>query len=173
MGSIDTMYIFTVTDTALTLGGKTGVLKFEGYYKPFFISYRDNGDIVIAGNFDYIAGRDNWTWYPLSLDAGLKAEAYSHDSLISNPDPNDTRQVIRDTLFVTGRETLTIKGMPVECIKAVRTYYYELTGLKYGFKIKDALHVDYWYAPSLGYWAKVNINDKGFIDTFTLIDFTL
>ena len=153
---LDTTFLFTVTDTAVAIGGKTGVCKFKGYFRndSFYIAYRDNGDIDIAGETDYIFGRKTFTWYPLAADQGVGAEAFYHDSLISNPDPQDTRQVERDTVIILGKETLIIKGQPVECIKLARRMYYELTLVKYGLKSGSALEADYWYAPSLGYWAK-------------------
>lgn len=171
---LDTTFVFTVTDTALTIGGKAA-LKVNGYFRndSFYISYRDNGDIDIAGSTDYIFGRDSWTWYPLSVDPGHGFEAYYHDSLISNPDPKDTRAVKRDTLIVFGKETLMIKGQPIECIKLSRRMYYELTSVKFGFKTGSSLQVDYWYAPSIGYWAKEYIKYGGRETTFTMIDYTL
>jgi hypothetical protein len=172
-GPIDTTFTYTVTDTTASIGGKSGALKFEGYYSnPFYINYYDNGDIDIAGSFDYVFGRNSWTSFPLSLDLGNKMEVYSHDSIISNPNPNDTRQVQRDTFFVTGKETLTIGGKPIDCITATRVLFYQLTSIKYGFPTSSSLIVYYWYAPSLGYWAKEQTTYGG-TTTFIMIDFTL
>src|SRR5437879_5902947 len=36
----DTTFVFTVSDTAATHDGKSGVLELDGYYRPFFVSYR-------------------------------------------------------------------------------------------------------------------------------------
>ncbi len=173
--SLDTTFIFTITDTNVSLGGKTGARRFAGYFRndSFTVAYRDNGDIDIAGSNDYIFGRKSWTWYPLSADPGHGIEAYFHDSLISNPDPQDTRAISRDTLIVKGKETLMIKGQPIECIKLARRMYYELTSLRFGFKTSSTLQADYWYAPSIGYWAKEYVKYGGMETTFTLIDFTL
>jgi hypothetical protein len=171
----DTNFLFTVTDTAATQFGKSGVLQFDGYYgHPFYISYRANGDIDILGNTDYIFSRRNtWVWYPLALSAGASTQTYTHDSLISNPDPNDTRQLEHDTVIVTGKETLTIQGQPVECIKAVLHSNYTLTNIQYGFTVGNTFVVEYWYAPSIGYWAKERYTDKSGHITFTLVDYTL
>ena len=146
--SLDTTFLFTVTDTALAIGGKTGVCKFTGYFRngSFFVAYRANGDIDIAGSTDYIFGRNTLTQYPLAADQGIGVEAYYHDSLISNPDPQDTRKVERDTVIILGKETLMIKGQPVECIKLARRMYLELTSIKFGFKIPSTLEADYWYS---------------------------
>ena len=170
----DTNFLFTVSDTAATQFGKSGVVRFDGYYsQPFFISYRSKGDIDILGSTDYIFGRRNtWLWYPLALSAGASEQTFTHDSLISNPDPNDTRQVDRDTIIVTVKETLTIKGQPVECIKAILHSNLSLTNLKFGFTLGDTFVVEYWYAPSIGYWAKERYTDKSGDITFTLVDHT-
>ncbi|MFI5263882.1 MAG: hypothetical protein ACHQM6_05150, partial [Candidatus Kapaibacterium sp.] len=127
----DTTYVFTVTDTATSQAGKSNVLQLNGYYQyPFYISYRANGDIDIWGSSDYIFGRDLWTWYPLGLANGEGTETFRHDSVISNPDPNDTRQLERDMVTGKGKDTLIIKGQPVECIRVQLASNYTLTDLK-------------------------------------------
>ena len=174
-GSIDTTFHFTIADTSANFAGKSGVVEFAGYYRPFYISYRPSGDIDMWESGDYIYGRNNWMWFPLAVLDGQRAQTYSHDSLISNPNPNDTKQLLRDTVTVVGKEILMINGKPIECIRIVLTATITLQSLTlpFPFSVTSSLKIDYWYAPSIGYWAKEHIKYGADDITFTLIDYTL
>jgi hypothetical protein len=169
----DTTFVYRVADTNAAQDGRSGVSAISGYYFPFWVSYSSTGDIYVWGNSDFIFGRNDWTWYPLSHSPGAKLQTYYHDSIISNPDPNDTRAVTTDIFSVVGNETLMIKGQPVECIKGVLTETYTLTNLQFNFTITSTESVAYWYAPSIGYWAKVQSGLGPDEYTFRLTDYSL
>ncbi len=169
----DTTFVFTVVDTSAVHNGKSNVLEFDGYYRPFFVSYRPSGDIDISGDPDYIFGRESWTWWSLAVPENVIAQTWRHDSIISNPDPNDTRQIERDTNIVTGKDTLYIQGHYVECIKLTLLSNYTLISVQFGFKNGSTAKMEYWYAPSLGYWAKEHYSDGSTDITFQLTAYSL
>lgn len=172
-GNIDSTYHFTITDTAATHDGKSGVVEFTGYYRPFYISYHPSGAIYIWGSGDYIFGRNSWTSYPFAVKDGAKIETYSHDSIVSISKPNDTKKIERDTMTVVGWDTLMINSKAVECVRIELKTTLSLKSIASSFTSTSSLKIDYWYAPSIGYWAKEHTKHGADDITFTLIDYTL
>jgi len=171
--NMDTTFLYEVLDANAAHAGRSGLNKMTNGFTiaPFYVAYDSDGDIDIWGGADIIYGRYDWMSYPLTLNAGAKRGVYFHDSVITlGGGPGQAREVKTDTFTVIAKETLQIKGQPVECIKAKLTTTYTLTDLTYGFTTSSALYIFYWYAPSLGFWAKWEFTQGPYTWRYTMID---
>jgi len=168
----DTTFVYEVLEVNTAFAGRSGLNKMSNGYSilPFYVAYDSDGDFDIWGGADIIYGRYDWMAYPYTLNAGLKRGVYFHDSVITLGSSGQAREVKTDTFTVVAKETLQVKGQPVECIKSKLMTVYSLTDLTFGFTTSSALTILYWYAPSLGFWAKWEFTQGPYTWRYTMID---
>jgi hypothetical protein len=168
----DTTFVYVVLNSNAQHAGRSGLNEMSNGYSmlPFYVAYDSDGDVDIWGGADIIYGRYDWMAYPYTLNVGQKRGVYFHDSVITLASSSEAQEVKTDTFMVIGKESLQVKGQSVECIKSKLTVVYSLTNLTFGFTTSTALTIFYWYAPSLGFWAKWEFTQGPYTWRYTMID---
>ncbi|MBS1903773.1 MAG: hypothetical protein JSS75_08730 [Bacteroidetes bacterium] len=149
-----------VDSVGLAEWGRTNVIRIrQDDPQPIFISYDENGDLLILNTTTTNGVVTDFSWERLPVKSRIANTPPTTDS--TYPNGNVSKTQVTDTF--DGSENITTAGKSFGCARVISTYVGS-TDYPSGGQSKYVTTTTSWYAPELGFFVEYREKDLSYSD---------